>query len=193
MIDEMSRKPEQIGSKARLPRRDFGTPEISIMEEISLLREIKDIRDELNILHRVLNDQRDVIDKLAHHLNWHETRHFDDFMRASGLKSREDRIEKLKDDAQRVQDSVCPCLFVQCVSNWTDLAWSSPQHEAGSNLHCWGRVRSIAGAIHIRIHSCDNHIRKGFVHDDICFYSLCIGASFVYSGLICTANKRLSS
>jgi Mg2+ and Co2+ transporter CorA len=117
MIEEMSRRPEQTGSKARLPRRDFGTPEISIIEEISLLREIKDIRDELNILHRVLNDQRDVVDKLGHHLNWHETRRFDDFMRASGLKSREDRIEKLKDDAQRVQDSVCPYLFVQCISN----------------------------------------------------------------------------
>jgi hypothetical protein len=81
--------------------------QLEIKEEIKLLQEVKDIRDELNMLSNVLSDQKELISKLSRYivadveseskLEW-------------GTTGRCERITRMDRDADRVERSVCNTL-----------------------------------------------------------------------------------
>ena len=75
--------------------------QINIEEEIRLLQEIKDIRDELNMLSRVLGDQIDVITKLS---RWASSQ--GNFDNEWGIEARLLQIKRMDEDAERVEKSV---------------------------------------------------------------------------------------
>jgi hypothetical protein len=75
--------------------------EINIEEDIKLLQEIKDIRDELNMLSRVLGDQLYVTAKLS---QWAKEQSV--FKYDWGVDSRLLQIKRMDEDAERVEKSV---------------------------------------------------------------------------------------
>lgn len=77
--------------------------QIDIEKEIRLLQEIKDIRDELNMLSRVLGDQAEVVEKLS---SWANNQTEGKFDFEWGTVARLLRINRMDDDAERVEKSV---------------------------------------------------------------------------------------
>jgi hypothetical protein len=104
LIDTDQTKNEQLESKR-----------VNILQEVRHLKEIKGIRNELGMLLRVFIDQKNVIAKVANAKvanvpsakkadrdTWKSIT--DDY----GVTSNIERIERLLEDAKRVQDGVCP-------------------------------------------------------------------------------------
>jgi Mg2+ and Co2+ transporter CorA len=93
---------------------------MTMEEDIELLREIKDIRDELNMLSGVIDDQTDMIEKL--HLRWARSPHASDYERSfEELKTQSKQIKRMDEDAERVEKSVGlttsnVCAFTDCFS-----------------------------------------------------------------------------
>ena len=116
-IDQTNEK----GKNERISDREQDNPHHSITEETYLLREFKDIRDELNIIRSVLADQKDTLGELFEKTpeNGRLTEDFIKYCQAlSGLEPRIKEIEKLDTDAIRTYEAVsliedfscdCPC------------------------------------------------------------------------------------
>ncbi|KAL9119474.1 MAG: hypothetical protein Q9187_003971 [Circinaria calcarea] len=86
------------------PKRDspLSSPQgLNILDEIEMLEELRDIRDELNILHKVLRDQKSVVDrafsKTGLNLN-QEARSY--YLERTGLASRIAEVAKMEEDAR---------------------------------------------------------------------------------------------
>lgn len=84
-----------------------------ISGEIKVLKEIKDIRDELNILHRILTEQRSVTDKLfspSNRLKMNpDVQEY--YLEQSGLERRIQDVEKMDKDAERTYTHVSISLM----------------------------------------------------------------------------------
>ncbi|KAK2761809.1 hypothetical protein FQN54_001639 [Arachnomyces sp. PD_36] len=76
---------------------------LEIREEITLLQEIKDIRDELNMLNHVLSDQKDVVARL---LRYSGKDIESDFEHEWGTDARCNRVARMSKDADRVERSI---------------------------------------------------------------------------------------
>lgn len=83
-----------------------------ITEEVEHLREVKDIRDELKIIHRVFADQAGVVSKYVAQMksnktNWSatEARQFADL--EDGIDFKMSKTKRLQKDALDVENSVC--------------------------------------------------------------------------------------
>jgi hypothetical protein len=75
---------------------------MSIGEDIGLLQETKDIRDELNMLRHVLRDQINMV-AICKYLQWAQ---FDLEFNTNELEMRLRKIERMDEDAERVEKSV---------------------------------------------------------------------------------------
>ncbi|CAN9348870.1 unnamed protein product [Alternaria alternata] len=100
--------------------------EIQLLQEIiRLLREIKDIRDELNMLSRVLHDQLDIMDKVSLWIGQEIPVH-----REWGIEARLTQIIRMDGDAERVEKSLNHLLdFKQKQSNIEEARLSRTQAE----------------------------------------------------------------
>jgi hypothetical protein len=86
----------------------------AIGEEVELVYEVKDICDELHLIIRVLENQRDVLTEFADlfwpsrgHTSETAKKHREAFLRHTGIHSLLDRAIRLKENAQRTLSSVC--------------------------------------------------------------------------------------
>ncbi len=82
----------------------------SITDEIKLIYELKDIRDEIHLIRRVLEVQADVLDQLAR-LFWPGTteeakQSREDYLEHCGTKSLVNRTNRLDESALRILDGV---------------------------------------------------------------------------------------
>jgi hypothetical protein len=75
---------------------------MSIGEDIGLLQETKDIRDELNMLRHVLRDQINMV-AICKYSHWAQS-HLD--FNTDELEMRLRKIERMDEDAERVEKSV---------------------------------------------------------------------------------------
>lgn len=89
-----------------------------VTDEAEHLREIKDIRDEINMIKRVLVVQEDIVKKWFHwwqheesesmkHDKRYKQKYFRDLDFDMGLVSRLKRVKELDEDAWRLENSVC--------------------------------------------------------------------------------------
>ncbi|KAH7093422.1 hypothetical protein FB567DRAFT_174060 [Paraphoma chrysanthemicola] len=100
--------------------------DVNIENEIKLLQEIKDIRDELNMLSRVMSDQIDVIAKLS---QWASSPH-DKFDYGWDVDARRVQIKRMDEDAERVEKSLNHLLdFKQKQINIQEAQQSRKQAE----------------------------------------------------------------
>lgn len=85
-----------------------------ISGEIAVLKEIKDIRDELNILNRILEEQKSIADKLFNPLNKLRMNPGvqEYYAETSGLERRIQDVKKMDRDAERTYLHVC-CFFLR--------------------------------------------------------------------------------
>lgn len=136
--------------------------DVNIENEIKLLQEIKDIRDELNMLSRVMSDQIDVIAKL---LQWASSPH-DKFDYGWDVDARRVQIKRMDEDAERVEKSVrhstLESVRILTVTVESPLGFQikTNQYSRGTAVEETGRRDRAAGKIHIRLHHCHRNIRK---------------------------------
>ncbi|KAH8810868.1 hypothetical protein F5884DRAFT_261802 [Xylogone sp. PMI_703] len=101
--------------KKQLSRRDEGIHGLGLQEEIELLEEIKDIRDELSILQNICEEQQNILQKLfnlisrppsetSQHIERDSVLSY--YKGQSGIDLRIERIRKLQTDATTAYDSI---------------------------------------------------------------------------------------
>lgn len=98
-----------------------GTIPNSVNKEIELLYEVKDIHDELQLLHRIFESQREVLVDFSN-LFWHgqhaeairDARAL--FIEDSKICSTMKRVNRLDEDTQRTHTSVRPPILVNSSS-----------------------------------------------------------------------------
>ncbi|KAI9869299.1 MAG: hypothetical protein M1813_000088 [Trichoglossum hirsutum] len=95
----------QLGSPKSIDLEKSDNPYYAIGEEIEKLREIKDIRDELNILKSLLEDQKDVW-KQAFWDPAEKAYVGSKYMQSGGLAEAIETIAEMDKDAERVQNSI---------------------------------------------------------------------------------------
>ena len=108
----MSSKERQDHEKKRIQAEETAC---DITDEVKHLREVKDIRDELKIIHRVFADQAEVIRKYVAQMKSNktnrsptETRQLADL--EDGVDFNKSKTERLQKDALDVEKSVCTLL-----------------------------------------------------------------------------------
>lgn len=98
--------------------------ELDLQKDIQLLEEVKDIRDELNILHSILEDQEALLERLSTLISQPDTMVeqkiekdpvLNYYRERSDIKLRVEKVRKLQMDAGTAYNSVsCPdTLFTQ--------------------------------------------------------------------------------
>lgn len=91
----------------------------SITDEISLLYEVKDIRDELNLVRRVFEAQAGVLEKFSR-LFWpglqeQSKRCREGFLEDCGIKALIDRATRLDEDAKKTLEAVSYNILHTCL------------------------------------------------------------------------------
>jgi hypothetical protein len=110
-------RPRRAGGERTDKQMTYEKAINKVADEAELLREIKDIRDEINMIKRVLSVQEDIVRKWFHWWNpdksdsvkrdkRHKQKHFEDLDFDMGLASRLKRVKELDEDAERVEKSV---------------------------------------------------------------------------------------
>ncbi|XXH01514.1 hypothetical protein Hte_007874 [Hypoxylon texense] len=95
-----------------------GSREDKLLAEINLLKEVKDILDELNIIKTVILKQRHVMDEALRFLNGNtkepaDTKAIDHYRTLSGLDTTVQEVDKMIHDAKQTQENINHLLDLQ--------------------------------------------------------------------------------